>query len=267
MSPQNNRPATSPGYAVRRRTEKSRRGLWLKFSAVALVLFLISGGVFYALNSSFFSVVRVESGSYRFTVKDDLDQVLTGYLGRNIWTLSETQVSSSLESLPWVRDLKVFKRLPGTIEVDFREWCPVLALDIQSETGASLVMVEDGRVLEFPGHLPLAALPVLVGVSCARGSDDGAMRLDPAWATDVLDLVDAMATTGLETTGPIDFVVARPEGFAIVLQQGQGRLLVGHEKFADRLARFMAARDHLEPGLQMDLRFRDRITCSRLDNL
>ncbi len=264
MSQQGNRPATSSGYAVRRSNEKPRRGVWLKFSAVVLLLCLISGGVFYGLNSNYFSVVRVESGSYRFTVQDDLDQVLSGYLGRNIWTLSEAQVAGSLASLPWVRDLKVFKRLPGTVEVDFREWRPVLALDIQSETGATLVMVEDGRILEFPGHLPLAALPVLVGVSCVRDSTDGALRLDSSWATDVLELVDAMASSGLETTGPVDFLVARPEGFAIVLQQGQGQLLVGREEFADRLTRFMAARDHLEPGLQMDLRFRDRITCSRL---
>ena len=264
MTQQNNRPATSSGYAVRRQAKKSRRGVWLKLSALVLMLGLVSGGVFYGLNSNYFSVVRVESGSFRFTVKDDLNEVLSGCLGSNIWSLSETQVADSLSSLPWVRDLKVFKRLPGTIEVDFREWRPVLALDIQLKEGRSLVMVEDGRILEFPDHLPLAALPVLVGVSCAPDSADGMLRLDPIWAADVLELVEAMASSGLETMGPVDFLVARPEGFAIVLEQGQGRLLVGREEFATRLDRFMAARDHLEPGLQMDLRFRDRITCSRL---
>jgi hypothetical protein len=264
MPESNHRPATSSGYAVRRRAEKSHRGLWVKLTAAVLLVGLISGGVYFALTANYFSVVRVESGSYRFTVKDDLDQVLGGYLGKNIWTLSEARIAESLAGLPWVKDLKVFKRLPGTIEVDFLEWRPVLALDIQPMAGVSLVMVEDGRILEYPEHLPLAALPVLVGVECFRDSTDGVLRLDSAWTSDVLDLVAAMATTGLETTGPIDFLVARPEGFAIVLQEGQGRLLVGREEFAERLARFMAARDHLEPGLQMDLRFRDKITCSRL---
>ncbi len=83
-------------------------------------------------------------------------------------------------------------------------------------------MVEDGRILEFPGHLPLAALPVLVGVSCAPDSADGTLWLDPDWAADVLKLVDAMASSGLETTGPVDFLVARPEGLAIILQKGHG---------------------------------------------
>ncbi len=257
-------PMSSSGYAVRRQEKKPRRRVWLKLSAVVLMLGFISGGVFYGLNSNYFSIVRVESGSYRFTVQDELDQVLSGCLGSNIWSLSETQVADSLSSLPWVKDLKVFKRLPGTLEVDFREWRPVLALDIQSSQGQALVMVEDGRVLEFPAHLPTASLPVLVGVSCVRDSIDGILRLDYKWSSEVLELVDALASTGLETTGPVDFLVARPEGFAIVLEKGQGRLLVGRENFAERLTRFMAARDHLEPGLQMDLRFQDRITCSRL---
>ena len=264
MEQSTSRQNSSAGYAVRRQKEISRKGLWLKLSALLLVLGILVAGGFYTAGSDYFEVVRVESGSYRFTPKEDLDGMLTGYLGRNIWTLSEAQVADSLTTLPWVRDLHVLKRLPGTIEVDFREWRPLLALEPSTGGGTALVMVEDGRVLEFPSHLPPASLPVLVGVSCSRDSVTGCLRLDPQWAPAVLSLLEAMTATGLETAGPVDFLVAREEGFAIVLQAGQGRLLVGHENFADRLARYMAARDHLEPGLQMDLRFRDRITCSRI---
>jgi len=258
------RPTMSAGYAVRKQKKISRKGLWLKLSATVLVVGILCAASFYTVRSEYFDVVRVESGSYRFTERADLDGMLSGYLGHNIWSLSERQVADHLTTLPWVRDLHVLKRLPGTIEVDFREWRPLLALDTAGRGGEPLVMVEDGRILEFPDHLPLAALPVLVGVPCLRDTLQGQLRLDPKWAPGVLDLLDAMAATGLETVGAIDFLVARPEGFAIVLQAGQGRLLVGRKDFADRLARYMAARDHLEPGLQMDLRFRDRITCSRL---
>ncbi len=258
------RATRNAGYAVRKQSPVSRKGLWIKLAiVVVMTVFLVVGGV-YTVRSEYFDVVRVESGSYRFTDKEKLDGALSGYLGKNIWALSESQVADSLTTLPWVRDLQVMKHLPGTIEVDFREWRPLLTLDTRAEDGASLVMVEDGRILEFPDHLPQASLPVLVGISCCRDTIDGEMRLDPQWASQVMSLLEAMAATGLETAGPVDFLVARPEGFAIVLQQGLGRLLVGRENFADRLARYMAARDHLEPGLQMDLRFRDRITCSRL---
>ena len=79
----------------------------------------------------------------------------------------------------------------------------------------------------------------------------------------VLNLQTAIEESGLESVSPIDFVVARPEGFAIVLQEDQGSLLVGNEEFSDRLQRYMEAHDHLETGLIVDLRFKDRVTCRR----
>ncbi|MCP4293214.1 MAG: FtsQ-type POTRA domain-containing protein [bacterium] len=252
------------GHAVRNEAPVSRRGVWLKFLVVVFGICLISGGAVYALRSDYFSIVRVESGAYRFTDKEQLDTLLGGYLGHNIWTVSEDQVTKGFESLHWVKDLTISKTLPGTIEIDFREWRPLLSLDKQSDSGLPLVVVEDGRVLEFPSHLPVASLPVLVGVVCETDTLDAALKLENKWSHSVLDLLSAMAETGLETVCPVDFLVARSEGFAIVLQEGRGQLLVGKTDFSQRLARYMAARDHLEPGLQMDLRFEDKITCSRL---
>jgi hypothetical protein len=36
--------------------------------------------------------------------------------------------------------------------------------------------------------------------------------------------------------------------------------MVGREDFSDRLNRYMTARDYLDPGLEIDLRFKDRLT-------
>ncbi len=260
----NPREKSGSGYATRRPVARSRKGMWIRLSLFLVVLGLLGAGYVYTLRAGFFDVVKVESGAYRFTNQEELDNILGSYLGRNIWTLSESQVADSMATLPWVRDLRVAKSLPGSIEVDFREWRPLLALAPTGADAAPLVMVEDGRILEYPDHLPVAALPVLVGVNCLPDSLDGQLRLDPHWAPQVMSLLEAMASTALETAGPVDFLVARPEGFAIVLQEGLGQLLVGHEEFVDRLARYMAARDHLEPGLKMDLRFGDQIICSRL---
>ncbi len=106
-------------------------------------------------------------------------------------------------------------------------------------------------------------MPVLVGVQLEKNPETGILQLSSSQKDQVLDLVAGVEMSGLESACPIDFIVARSEGFAIVLQDGRGSLLVGREEFASRLGRFMDARDHLEPGLQMDLRFADRITCRR----
>lgn len=260
--------ATAKGFAVRRAPVRSRKPLFLRAGALVLALGLSIVAVWWLRTSTTFAVDRVESGSYRFTSQDQLEGIFGTFLGRNIWTLSSEDVADSLAGLPWVRDLKVHRRLPGSLQVDFREWRPLLVVAPGASNhpgpGGPLVLVEDGRVLEFPDHLVLPGLPVLVDVACCRDTSAGGLGLDPLHREPVLDLVAAVEASGLESACPVDFIVARSEGFAIVLQDGRGTLLVGREDFADRLERYMAARDHLEPGLQMDLRFADRITCRRI---
>ena len=79
----------------------------------------------------------------------------------------------------------------------------------------------------------------------------------------VSDKVEILSNC-LETACPVDFLVARDEGYCIVLQEGEGTLLLGREDFAARLERYLVARDHLEKGLEVDLRFGDRVTVRRL---
>jgi cell division septal protein FtsQ len=261
----NNTAASAPamGFAVRRVPARDRRRLLIRGGLVTTIVLVLAAGGWWLRTSSVFSVQRVESGSYRFTSQQELEGVFGSLLGRNIWTLSGTTVADSLAGLPWVRDLQVRRRLPGSIQVDFREWRPLLVLE-NANGGAPEVVVEDGRVLRYPDHLLLPGLPVLVGVALRPDPETGGRVLDPEVKETVLALVAAVEASGLESCCPVDFIVARSEGFAIVLQDGMGSLLVGREDFTARLERFMSARDHLEAGLQMDLRFADRITCRRI---
>jgi len=255
-------------FAVRRGRPRSRRRLVLRSVLILLGVTAVTVSVWWLRTSPVFAVSRVESGAYRFTSQEKLETVFSTFLGRNIWTLSGAEVADSLAVMPWVRDLRVRRRLPGSILVDFREWRPLLVIEPESGGcsghGQPLVVVEDGRVLDFPGHLVMPGLPVLVGVDCRQEPGQRWRSLAPEMKDQVLELVAALEASGLETVSPVDFVVARDEGFAIVLQNGRGTLLVGREDFTRRLERYMSARDHLEAGLQMDLRFADRITCRRI---
>ena len=106
----------------------------------------------------------------------------------------------------------------------------------------------------------MAGLPVLVGVPAVREDDLGVYRVDSNHMNEIMELISAMEDAGLESVCPVDFIVARDEGYAIVLQDKRGTLMVGREEFTDRLNRYMTARDHLDPGLEIDLRFKDRLT-------
>ncbi|MBU8870488.1 MAG: FtsQ-type POTRA domain-containing protein [Gemmatimonadales bacterium] len=257
-------------FAVRRKPARSRKQFILPGVGAVVILALAAWCVIWLRTADTFSIVRVETGSYRFTSEGDLEKILSGFLGQNIWTLSNTEMEQAMSALPWVRDLRLRRRLPAIIEVDFREWRPLLEVAGVGKDGSgagevSWVLVEDGRVLPFPGHLVLAGLPVLMGVACVSDEGSGPLALDPEDSSLVMALLSAMNGSGLESVSPVDFVVARPEGFAIVLQDDLGTLLVGREEFRDRLQRYMEAHGHLEPGLIVDLRFKDRVTCRRPD--
>jgi hypothetical protein len=166
-----------------------------------------------------------------------------------------------LAPLPWVRDVFVQRRLPGAVDIELIEWRPLLVV---AEAGApvgspTLVLVEDGRVLPFPRRLAAPVLPVLTGLVVERNAA-GPARLPAAVAPSVLALIAAVEESGLEAVTPVDFVVVRPEGFGIVLQDSMGTLLVGRDGYADRLERYLLARDRLAKNLEIDLRFQDRVT-------
>jgi len=251
------------GFAVRRQEHQSRRAVLVRAGAGMAFLIVLLVLVWWTLSSGTFAVNRIESGAYRYTSASELEQVFGGFIGRNIWTLATDDIAAAVTQLPWVRDVRVLRSLPNRIRLDFREWRPLLmveSLTIDGRLHDRLVLLEDGRLINFPSHLVLPALPVLVGVRPAPQGDDATLRLPDEQSAQLLELIFSMEDAGLETMHPVDFVVARSEGFAIVLQDEQGALLVGREEFGARLQRYMLVQDHWDSGLIYDLRFNERVT-------
>ncbi len=262
-------------FAVRKPKPKwSTRTKILLASVTVCLLVLISGGVYWALHTPILAVTRIETGSYRFTSPVTLDTVLGDFLGRNLLSLRNGEVADSLASLAWVRDLRVQRRIPGTLAIDFREWRPLAILaqkDLPSGAqGREWALGENGQILEFYPGMDVPALPTLLGchVLCLPPDShcQAAQFADQTEESELLELFHAIAAVGLEAVTAVDFIVVHPSGYAIVLEGSQGRLQVGREDFQPRLERYLAAKPHLEPGLVVDLRFADRVTVHRLSD-
>lgn len=254
--------AARTDFAVRRRPRSSGTRRWWGALAALAVAAVLAAGIWWLLTGELFAIAQVETGGYRFTDRVHLESRLAGLLGHNIWTLRSGDVAEALADLPWVRDVSIRRHLPDRLHLEIREWRPLLTVDGAGVGIRPGVLVADGRVLGFPGELVPPALPVLTGITAAPDSL-GVRRLPSAELDRLLDLLAAVETTGLEAHMPMDFVVAREQGYAIVLAEGAGTLLVGRENFTDRLERYLTARDHLDRGLEVDLRFRDRVTVRR----
>jgi len=250
------------GFAVRRHPAGSSAGRWWRILAVLAVVATAVVAGWWLLTGDLFAVAQVETGGYRFTERSRLESCLESLLGRNIWTLKGSDVTVAMADLPWVREVDMQRHLPNHLYLDLREWRPLVTVDGVGDGTRPRVLVGDGRVLAFPESLVAPALPVLVGVAVAPDST-GVSCLPPHERDQVLALLAAVESTGLEAHVPVDFVVAREQGYAIVLAGDAGTLLVGREHFARRLERYMMARDHLDQGLEVDLRFRDRVTVRR----
>ncbi|MCP4572433.1 MAG: FtsQ-type POTRA domain-containing protein [bacterium] len=251
-------PASGAGFAVRRDDGRPRRPGLRRALLAAALLAVTAGGMFWLDHSGTFAIERVETGTYRFTDAQVLESRLVELLGRRLWLVDQAEVETALADLPWLRQVVLRRRLPATLKLELTEWRPLVAVAGESTAAGPQVLLGDGRVVPFPAHLPPPALPVLVGVPTTVDSL-GAVRLEPGREGAVTDLLAAMEASGLESACPVDFLVARDEGYAIVLQEGEGTLLVGREDFVDRLERYLFARDHLEKGLEVELRFGDSI--------
>jgi hypothetical protein len=253
------RTARGRSLAAPRRPRRSRRGAWLGLGATLLVLGLLGGAAWWVLTAPAFAVARVQTGPYRYAAEPAVERALGQALGRNIWTLPADAVRESFAAVPWVRDVSLGRRLPDVLTVRLQEWQPRLLLAGPADDPTPRALVGDGRVLPWPQHLPVPGLPWLEGAQ-ARPAGDGTWRLAAPRAARLLQVLEAVAATGLEQVAPLDFVRITDTGLELVLQGDGGRLQVGREDFTARLERYLLGRERVPTGAVVDLRFEDRIT-------
>lgn len=244
---------------ARRRTEgrRRRRARWLApllLAAVAAAgIGLQRSGV-----ADCFDVRRIETGPYRHTERAELEARLSRALGRSIWGGVARELESQLQSLPWVRRVVVSRHLPDRLLVQLEEWRPMLLVAGPAAADGTVptwLLRGDGRVLPAPAGRPAPDLPWLLGAEMAPAPDGIGWRLAERQAAAVLELLAAVAATGLEEAAPIDFLLAGAEGLSLVLQGNRGRLLLGRADYEARLQRYLAVRGELAAGVEVDLRF------------
>jgi cell division septal protein FtsQ len=249
--------------ATRRR---SRYQFWRHVTPRVVILLVVVAGIFslghWLLTASLFTITRVETGKYRYTTADLLEARLATALGHNIWTWRESDLKVAVESLPWVRRASVRKLLPATLRVEFLEWQPLLAVvpahPPPGDSTGQLVMLADGHVVSFPADRTGPGLPVLTEVElAAAGAERWRVRDVPVET--LLDLVAAIAATGLEARKPVDFILPVDEGFRLILQDEKRTLLVGKHDIADQLQNFLLTVEQDDGVSDIDLRCRGKV--------
>lgn len=148
---------------IRRRiaaVEKARRKrMLIGLASVAAVALLI----YVAFWSPLLRVRSIDVVGARHTSEIDVKNASGLSAADNLLTLSISGVEKRIEELPWVKSVRVERRLPGTVRVRIEERRPALVLSLGS---ARWTIDVSGRVLE--AGVVDKGLPAIGGMEISR---------------------------------------------------------------------------------------------------
>ena len=131
----------------RRRFVRRERGRRRVVPILLLALIVIAAGTFLGLrSSSVFAVRTVSATATQHVNQQDIATATAPSLGVNLLKLSTGSIEKALAALPYVREAKVYRDFPNTLEVQLVEYEPVARL--QAGEGNVWLVSDDGRALE-----------------------------------------------------------------------------------------------------------------------
>jgi cell division septal protein FtsQ len=211
--------AAKPRKPVRARLavrlpSRARIGAFLLFAALV-------GGMVTLVNGPWLRVVRTVHAGERYTPAEQLDAVLSGYVGQPLLALDSAAVEAQLRSLPAVAEARVGGQLPDALAVTIVEKRPAATWLTQ---GARLVLGPDGAVigsLPRTGELPpeLESLPAVED----RRSDSRALTVGAA-----VPLAELRAAERLLSIDP-ELVGSRARGFTVRIDDEYGFVLASDQ--------------------------------------
>ena len=150
--------ATDPRISRRRRgIEKARRRRALGWLGTCGAAAAIAYGAFF---SPLLDVRGIEVVGAKHVDATDIETV-AGVGGDNLLLLSTGAVTQRVETLPWVAQAKVDRRLPGTVRIKIEERDAAVALDV---SGDRWTVDARGHVLQSGA---LEGLPLIAGLHAA----------------------------------------------------------------------------------------------------
>jgi cell division protein FtsQ len=183
-----------------------------------------------------FAIERIEvTGARRLTTEFVSKQAAVA-VGQNIFSLNPAEAESNLLQSPWVREVKITRRLPRVLRVELTEYEAMAT----SSIGDRLFLVtKDGTPFKELADSDPFDLPVITGISAENLARDRPRELERLQAAlEVLRLYERIA---LHHAFPAQEVHLSPDG-AATLTIGKKAVAVHLGKGAWRQKLTMAAR-------------------------
>ena len=145
-----------------RKVKKRKRGgrIFLAF----LVLLMLCAGTIYFLKSEYFSIKNIEVNGNTYYTNSEVRSIAGARLGNNlIFDAEIKQITESLESNPFFKNVSVKRKLPSTLVIEVEERPQVASI----EFGDSYIVIDDeGVVLRKTSVDP--KVTVLMGLTISK---------------------------------------------------------------------------------------------------
>jgi cell division protein FtsQ len=224
----------------------------------AIISFVLAAVVFLSVHEIYLFVItwtKLEIRDVRVSCADesvraDVVRLLEGTHWGNILLLDLAKVRARLEALPWVKEARLRKVFPASLQIGLVPRTPAAllrrdTLTLVDREGVELPTAEPGA---FPG------LPLLF--DGAGFVEDRADKLRRAWeCLDGLADAERLDVESIDLTDPLNAVLK--------LRSEPTRVLLGDAGFGPRIADFLKNRERwtrqFGPLEYVDLRFDDRV--------
>ena len=220
------------------------------FALVALTFAALHRATLFVLSWSKLEIRDVRLACADDAVRADVARRLEGARWGNILLLDLSKVRARLEAVPWVKEARLRKVFPSSLEIGLIPRHPAALL----QRGVAYLVDRDGVELERAGDGAGAGLPLLTDE--AGFAEDRGEKLRRAW-----ECLDGLAEAERLDVGTID--LTDPANAVLTFRSGPTRVFLGGGGFGPRLADFLKNRDRWTRAFGLleyvDLRFDDRV--------
>jgi len=238
--------------------KKIQRKLNVRWKHIVLFFLVIAGfflgltkAYLYLINCDDFAVKKTEIACRQEFVGRDIRALLDASKFGNLLLLDISRLQDRVEAHRWVKAARLRKVFPSTLKIEITEREPAAVL----KTGESFLMIDrDGVWLEQMAAREDANLPLFL--DNASFKDNYQEKLGLAWKC-----LDALTPEQRLEVEALD--LSEPESVSVYLLGQATRLILGGERFSERLSFIRSYKETMEgqngPLEYVDLRFDDRI--------
>jgi cell division septal protein FtsQ len=218
-------------------SRRSGSGLTGMVMAAAAVLVIAAGG-FGAwqcyrviMHADIFIISGVDVKGVKQLREEDLKDIAAVFTGQNIFRVDIDAAMQKAAAIPWVKESRIYRKLPNRITMVFTERVPFAVLDTGS---ARYLMDEDGTVIErlAKERVPEWPLPVIAirGYHARPGEQVAA-----AGMAEARTLIDEIAARGGWKPEDITIKADSPDSLSVVYAEHEFK--IGSGRYSEKLRR------------------------------